>query len=749
MLAIAAIPSAIAASNNSHAPDRCKATDAMNQYWEKNPNALKEAMAFSKLKFNRPVRKHKNAINNGDSPNGESLKIAGTDPEMKVLANPDYVIPVVFHVYGTNFNGYSVNDALIEDALTRTNEDIQGLGPDYGSVISEFSAIKDSLSVEFRLAKKDPNGNATTGIVYHPNACGAGNYGDANVAADNWNNYKYMNVYIQNDLYCDGSTTNSGVAWYPDTYMSDQGIARVAYNGAYLGNNTSENFRSVLTHEFGHYMNLIHTFEGGCKRPNENQCSTSGDQICDTPQVDNSGLQGSNCLGQMTNWQNFMHYSDQYANFTIDQVNRMNNAMNHAARSNLWTQSNLIATGTDNGGGGSNQLPTANINGPYTGQVGSTISFSSSGSSDSDGSITSYAWNFGDGNTSNSANPNHTFNTAGSYNISLTVTDDQGGTGTSSTTADITAGDQVLQSGVTVTGLSASTGNDLVYYIDVPAGASELIIKIDNGSGDADLYTQFNSTPTDSNYACRPYIGGNRETCSHTNPNQGRWYARVKAYSAFSNVSLTATVTTSGGGSNTPPVAVVNGPYSGIVGQQVSFSSAGSNDSDGVISSYTWDFGDGATSNSANTSHSYSAAGSYTVSLTVVDDQGASQTASTIATISDNNNGIANACATQGPMDYVNIDNGIPLCATSGNGGSLYYYFYNNGATQATIRTEHGSGNVGLYYSGAGWPTTSNYQQRSVNGGNTETIQINNLPTGWNYIMLSGSHSDVTLQVDY
>lgn len=85
-----------------------------------------------------------------------------------------------------------------------------------------------------------------------------------------------------------------------------------------------------------------------------------------------------------------------------------------------------------------NQAPTAEVNGPYNGETGSSVNFSSAGSSDSDGTIVSYSWSFGDGNSSTLANPSHTYASAGTYTISLTVTDDQGATTSASTTADIT-----------------------------------------------------------------------------------------------------------------------------------------------------------------------------------------------------------------------------------------------------------------------------------------------------------------------
>lgn len=83
------------------------------------------------------------------------------------------------------------------------------------------------------------------------------------------------------------------------------------------------------------------------------------------------------------------------------------------------------------------------------------------------------------------------------------------------------------------------------------------------------------------------------------------------------------------------PVAVTGGPYSGFVNVPLTFDGSGSYDSDGgSIVSYTWDFGDGSTGSGAVTQHTYSVAGTYVVSLTVVDDEGMSNTNSTTANIS-------------------------------------------------------------------------------------------------------------------
>jgi microbial collagenase len=73
---------------------------------------------------------------------------------------------------------------------------------------------------------------------------------------------------------------------------------------------------------------------------------------------------------------------------------------------------------------------------------------------------------------------------------------------------------------------------------------------------------------------------------------------------------------------NNPPVAEANGPYIAMKGEEISFSSMSSKDSDGTIISYLWDFGDGSTSVEANPNYTYSTAGIFTATLTVVDDKG-------------------------------------------------------------------------------------------------------------------------------
>jgi PKD repeat protein len=90
------------------------------------------------------------------------------------------------------------------------------------------------------------------------------------------------------------------------------------------------------------------------------------------------------------------------------------------------------------GGGGSNQSPVAvAAANPQSGDAPLTVQFNSDGSYDPDGTIATIVWDFGDGGTSNEANPSHTYANSGTYNVVLTVTDDQGAAGSATVTIDV------------------------------------------------------------------------------------------------------------------------------------------------------------------------------------------------------------------------------------------------------------------------------------------------------------------------
>jgi PKD repeat protein len=84
-----------------------------------------------------------------------------------------------------------------------------------------------------------------------------------------------------------------------------------------------------------------------------------------------------------------------------------------------------------------------------------------------------------------------------------------------------------------------------------------------------------------------------------------------------------------------PPISDPNGPYTGSVSNQVQFDGSGASDPEGNLVAYDWDFGDGGTGTGMAPTYSYAASGLYTVSLTVTDDAGATDTATTTADISE------------------------------------------------------------------------------------------------------------------
>src|SRR5262249_7076364 len=110
---------------------------------------------------------------------------------------------------------------------------------------------------------------------------------------------------------------------------------------------------------------------------------------------------------------------------------------------------------------------------------------------------------------------------------------------------------------------------------------------------------------------------------------------------------------------NQPPLAKINGPYFGLAGQPIQFSSAGTSDPENDPLTYFWNFGDASPiSTNANPSHAYAAFGNYTVSLFVNDGRGHTSYAATNAIVSRaNRRPFANA----GPAQVVYMGQTVHL----------------------------------------------------------------------------------------
>jgi len=260
-----------------------------------------------------------------------------------------------------------------------------------------------------------------------------------------------------------------------------------------------------------------------------------------------------------------------------------------------------------------NQIPIANVNGPYSGLVNELIQFNSNGSIDNDGTIINYLWDFGDNTTSSNINPTHAYTTIGEYSVKLTVTDNNNATNTSSTTVTITKLNELPIANIN------GPYNGLV---------NESIQFSSNGSID-----------NDGNIVSYLWDFGNGDTSTLENP--------LYSYTLGGTYTITLTITDNDTASNTSsttatiikpnelPIANINGPYSGLINESIQFSSNGSIDNDGNIVSYLWDFGDNITSFNSNPSHVYTTAGNYNVTLTVTDNDNASDSISTNVTITE------------------------------------------------------------------------------------------------------------------
>lgn len=320
------------------------------------------------------------------------------------------------------------------------------------------------------------------------------------------------------------------------------------------------------------------------------------------------------------------------------------------------------------GSGSPNSAPTAKVNGPYSGSPNTAVRFSSSGSSDSDGTITSYQWDFGDGASSTLVNPAHTYTTAGTYNVRLTVTDDSGFTGVDNTTATI-GGTQLSYCRVTGAGSYEHIAGVQVGGIDNRSAQSNygdytnLTANLINGANSITLtpgfartsYTEHWGVWVDYNsdgdfldpgeQVVSNLSGSTAVSASFTPPSAATGSTRMRVGMQY-NKALTDpcadiqsgeyedySVTFASTEGNLPPIANANGPYSEMANVDINFSSSGSSDSDGTIASYHWDFGDGNSSNAANPTHVYDSEGSFTAVLTVTDNLGLETTDSATVTV--------------------------------------------------------------------------------------------------------------------
>jgi len=265
-----------------------------------------------------------------------------------------------------------------------------------------------------------------------------------------------------------------------------------------------------------------------------------------------------------------------------------------------------------------NQPPVADAGGPYVGVAGSAVSFDASGSSDPDGTIFTYTWDFGDNTTLGGETVQHTYTSGAKYNVTLTVTDDSGTSTSTSTIADI--GDNSLRPTADAGG--PYTGDTITQVAFDGTGS-------DDPDGTVDEYDWDFGDGT-------PVISGTA-TPDHLYNTAGTYYVVLTVTDDTGETDVTVTTATITTG-NRAPVADAGPPVEGVVGTVVTFDGSNSSDPDGPIAQYDWDYGDTNTDIDAgpNPTHTYGQPGEYTVVLTVTDGDSVKDSASTAASIDAN-----------------------------------------------------------------------------------------------------------------
>ena len=235
----------------------------------------------------------------------------------------------------------------------------------------------------------------------------------------------------------------------------------------------------------------------------------------------------------------------------------------------------------------------------YTGEV---VDFNASASYDIDGYIVSYSWNFGDESTDSGIAVSHSYEENGIYNVTLTVTDDDGAIGSKTVTiavknrppvAKISTSTTILDKEEIVT-FDASESYD-------PDG---IIVSYEWNFGDGTTATGI--------------------TVSHSYPATGEYTVTLTVTDddgAIDTAKVKKTVLNQG-----PLAAFTESAHTVDTDETIYFDASDSYDPDGIIISYSWDFGDGNTATGVEAEHAYQNSGTYTVTLTVTDNDGATDT---------------------------------------------------------------------------------------------------------------------------
>jgi len=246
-----------------------------------------------------------------------------------------------------------------------------------------------------------------------------------------------------------------------------------------------------------------------------------------------------------------------------------------------------------------NQPPQAEFSfSPQKPKVGEEVQFTDE-SSDPDGEVVSWSWDFGDGSTSSERNPSHKYSDAGTFTVTLTVTDDKGDK------------DSVSKE---ITVAPAETRADFAYEPDEPV-VGEVIRFIDRSVASGYIVSWL--------WDFGDGMGSTEQNPTHEYAEAGTYTVKLVVEDDKGATAIAIKKIRVSESVNQPPRAGFTfAPAQPTTADIVRFKDE-SEDPDGVIVSWLWDFGDGTGSSEQDPAHQYSEAGTYTVKLIVEDDEGA------------------------------------------------------------------------------------------------------------------------------
>ncbi len=246
------------------------------------------------------------------------------------LTPPNFLLPVVFHVIHDN-GAENIDDAVVLQALQDLNDAFANTG-----YYDQNTGI--DTEIQFCLAKRNPDGNPTTGINRVVSPLTSFTIETQDIAMKDlsrWDPTSYINIWLVREI-CSASVGCgvAGYAYFPSSHGNpEDGIVLEAQ---FAGSTPANS--AALAHEMGHYLGLYHTFQGGCTN---NNCVTDGDRVCDTP-PDQSTVPVP-CTIDINSCSTDVNPSDPNNPFTTDQNDMFWNYMDYGD----WNCYSAFTTGQD------------------------------------------------------------------------------------------------------------------------------------------------------------------------------------------------------------------------------------------------------------------------------------------------------------------------------------------------------------------------------------------------------------------